>query len=438
MTASTLGLTAIGVMFSMLFLRQPVWLALMICGVIGNFLLSGRFAAELVTGTTVFDTASNYNLSVIPLFILMGEIATQSRMSAELFNAAKVMLGKMRGGLAVATIVASGAFGAVCGSSVATAAAMTRIAMPEMRRAGYEDCFAAASVAAGGTLGILIPPSIILVIYGSIAEQSVPRLFAASMIPGIVLTVLYAITAILLTPREQADRAAAGSTGGTERPMSRLAALREPWQFILLFIVTIGGIYAGIFSPTEAAAVGAFGAIVLGFLGRRLTPGLLVSAIRSSVITSCVLFAIVIGATIFAQFMVQTRLPDLLLDAVHRLGLPPLGVMACIIVIYLIMGCFLEGIGMVLITVPVFLPVVVGLGFDPVWFGVIVVIVVELGLIHPPVGMNLFIIQAQVPDVSILKLYKGIMPFLIAPMVLIVLLIAMPAIALWLPSVLYG
>ena len=432
MTAPSLGLAAIAVMFVLLFLRQPVWLTLVICGVIGNFLLSGRYAAELVTGTSVFDTASNYNLSVIPLFILMGEIATQSRMSAELFNAAKVMLGNLRGGLAVASIAASGAFGAVCGSSVATAAAMTRIAMPEMRRAGYEDGFAAASVAAGGTLGILIPPSIILVIYGSIAEQSVPRLFAASMIPGIVLTVLYAITAILLTPRTQAGTAASGPR------MSRLAALREPWQFIVLFVVTIGGIYAGIFSPTEAAAVGAFGAIVLGFLGRRLTPSLLVYAVRSSVVTSCVLFAIIIGATIFAQFMVQTRLPDLLLGAVHSLGLPPLGVLAAIILIYLVMGCFLEGIGMVLITVPVFLPVVVGLGYDPVWFGVIVVIVVELGLIHPPVGMNLFIIQAQVPDVSIAKLYRGILPFLIAPFVLIILLIAAPALALWLPSVLYG
>lgn len=436
MTAPILGLGAIGAMFAMLFLRQPVWLALVVCGVLGNLVLSGRFAAELVTGTSVFDTASNYNLSVIPLFILMGEIATQSRMSAELFNAAKVMLGRLRGGLAVATIAASGAFGAVCGSSVATAAAMTRISMPEMRRAGYDDGFAAASVAAGGTLGILIPPSIILVIYGSIAEQSVPRLFAASMVPGILLTVLYAITAIILTPRAQSGRATASASASGPAP-SRLAALREPWQFLLLFVVTIGGIYAGVFSPTEAAAVGAFGAIVLGFLRRRLTLGLLAAAVRSSVLTSCVLFAIIIGATIFAQFMVQTRLPDLLLGQVHAFGLPPLGVIAAIIVIYIVMGCFLEGIGMVLITVPVFLPVVVGLGYDPVWFGVIVVLVVELGLIHPPVGMNLFIIQAQVPDVSIVKLYKGILPFLIAPILLIAMLIAVPGIALWLPAVLY-
>jgi tripartite ATP-independent transporter DctM subunit len=433
MTAPMLGLSAIGAMFALLFLRQPVWLALVICGVIGNMLLSGRFAAELVTGTSVFDTASSYNLSVIPLFILMGEIATESRMSAELFRAAKVLLSGMRGGLAVATIGASGAFGAICGSSVATAAAMTRISMPEMRKAGYEDGFAAASVASGGTLGILIPPSIILVIYGSIAEQSVPRLFAASMIPGILLMLLYAITAMIV-----AGRARSGADAAAPAEGSRWAALREPWQFVLLFVVTIGGIYAGVFSPTEAAAVGAFGAILLGVLRRRLTMSSLVAAVRVSVLTSCVLFAIIIGATIFAQFVVQTRLPELMLGAAQDLALAPWAVLTLIIVIYLMMGCFLEGIGMVLITVPVFLPVVTGFGYDPIWFGVIVVIVVELGLMTPPVGMNLFIIQAQVPDVPIVRLYRGIVPFLVAPLLLIVLLFALPGLALWLPEVLYG
>jgi tripartite ATP-independent transporter DctM subunit len=369
----------------------------------------------------------------VPLFILMGEIATHSRMSSELFRAAKVMLSGVRGGLAVATIAASGAFGAVCGSSVATAAAMTRICLPEMRRAGYEDGFAAATVAAGGTLGILIPPSIILVIYGSIAEQSVPRLFAAALVPGILLLVLYGLTAVILAPRVQGAAAEPAGESGA----SRLGALAEAWQFLLLFVVTIGGIYAGLFSPTEAAAVGAFGAILLGFARRRLTVKLLTEAVRTSVITSCVLFAIIIGATIFAQFMVQTRLPDLMLGAFQDLGLAPWGVMTMIIVAYIILGCFLEGIGMVLITVPVFLPVVTGLGYDPVWFGIIVVIVVELGLIHPPVGMNLFIIQAQVPDLSIVKLYRGIVPFLVAPIVLILLLFALPGLALWLPAVLY-
>ena len=430
MTPSLIGLVTVIGLFSLLFLRQPVWLALALCGILGNAALSNLKVASAVAGTSAFDTASNYSLSVIPLFILMGEVATGSRLSAELFQAARIILSGLRGGLAVATIGASGAFGAVCGSSVATAAAMTRIAMPEMRKAGYEDGFAAASIASGGSLGILIPPSIILVIYGAIAEQSVPKLFAASLIPGIVLLLLYMLVALYV----------ASGKAPADRPASlreRIAALRQPWQFIVLFAATIGGIYAGIFSPNEAAAIGAFGAIVLGALGRRLTIDALVRSVRNSVITSCVLFMIIIGATMFANFVVQTKLPTLLLGTAQSLSLSPAAVMALIIAIYILMGCFLEGIGMVLITVPVFLPIVTGYGYDPIWFGVIVVIVVELGLIHPPVGMNLFIIQAQVPDVNIRQLYLGILPFLLAPFALILLLFAWPGLALWLPSVLY-
>ena len=433
MSVPLLGLTAFVAMFVLLFARQPVWLALAACGILGNVALSNVKVAALVAGTSAFDTASSYNLSVVPLFILMGEVASQSRLSAELFRAARVILSGVRGGLAIATIGASGAFGAICGSSVATAATMTRIAMPEMRRAGYEDGFAAASVASGGSLGILIPPSIILVIYGSIAEQSVPKLFAASMVPGIILLLLYAAIALIVAARDP-QRVPADVAASLR---DRVLALREPWQFALLFICTIGGIYAGVFSPNEAAAVGAFGAILLGLATRKLSLAALMSAVRVSVITSCVLFMIIIGATIFANFVVQTRLPDLLLGTARDLQLAPWMVMAAIILIYVVMGCFLEGIGMVLITVPVFLPVVAGYGYDPLWFGVIVVILVELGLITPPVGMNLFIIQAQIRDVSIRRVYAGIVPFLAAPLLLILLLFAVPGLVLWLPRLLY-
>ncbi|MDP2780606.1 TRAP transporter large permease [Devosia sp.] len=433
MSTPILGLVMILIMFGMLALRQPVWLALAACGITGNVVMSNINVAAFVAGTGTFDTASSYGLSVIPLFVLMGEVATSSRLSSELFKSARVVLSGVRGGLSVATIAASGAFGAICGSSVATAATMTRIALPEMREAGYEDGFSAASVAAGGTLGILIPPSIILVIYGSIAEQSVPRLFAASMIPGIVLLLLYAVTALVIAARTPGKVPIDSAASFIER----LSALRGPWQFIVLFTVTIGGIYAGVFSPNEAAAIGAFGAIVLGFLSRRLTLLGLFEAVRASVITSCVLFMIIIGATIFAQFIVQTRLPDLLLNAATAAGMAPWAVMLTIILVYLVMGCFLEGIGMVLITVPVFLPIVIGYGYDPVWFGVVVVVVVELGLITPPVGMNLFIIQAQARDVAIGQLYRGIIPFLVAPVLLLVLLFAMPQLVLWLPDLLY-
>lgn len=433
MSPSTIGLLVILVLFALLFFRIPVWVALAVSGITGITALSNITFASVIAGTSAFDTASNYGLTVVPLFILMGEIATGTKLSAELFKAARIILSGMRGGLAVATIGASGAFGAICGSSIATAATMTRIAMPEMRKAGYEDGFAAASVAAGGSLGILIPPSIILVIYASIAEQSVPRLFAASMIPGIILLLLYIAVALVI---------ARGKSGKVPADISatikeRILALKEPWQFILLFIVTIGGIYAGVFSPNEAAAIGAFGAILLGVIGRRLTMKALIHAVKTSVITSSVLFMIVISASIFSKFVVQTKLPVLLIGVAQTYSLEPWMVMTLIIGIYIIMGCFLEGIGMVLITVPVFLPIIVGFGYDPIWFAVIVVVVVELGLIHPPVGMNLFIIQAQMPDLSIKKLYIGILPFLIAPFILIFLLFLFPSIALWLPSILY-
>lgn len=432
MSAFALGLSGVGLMLVLLMLRQPVWLALGLIGLAGNWALNGMFAAKFTAGTTIFDVASNYNLSVIPLFILMGEIASSSRMSAELFNAARVMLSGLRGGLSVASIAASGAFGAICGSSVATAASMTRIAMPEMGKAGYDQSYSAASIAAGGSLGILIPPSIILVIYGSITETSVARLFAASMIPGLLLLLLYVAVALWIARRSDSVPVEAAASFA-----DRMAALRGPWQFVLLFAVTIGGIYAGFFSPTEAASIGAFGAIVLGFLKRSLTLEALSHAVKSSVLVSCALFMIIIGATLFANFVVQTRLPDTLLALAQAAELNAWVVMGLIVVIYLVLGCFLEGIGMVLITVPVFLPVVVGYGFDPIWFGVLVAVLVELGLITPPVGMNLFIIRAQVADLKMHALYRGILPFLLAPVVLVLLMFLMPSLALWLPSVLY-
>ncbi|MBD8892192.1 TRAP transporter large permease [Roseibium litorale] len=433
MSASLIGLIVVLSLFGILFLRIPVWLALLLCGIAGNTIISRFSVAASITGTNAFDTASSYGLSVIPLFILMGEVATNSRLSAELFKAARVILSGIPGGLAVATIGASGAFGAVCGSSVATAATMTRISLPEMRAAGYDDGLATASVAAGGSLGILIPPSIILVIYAAIAEQPLPQLFAAALIPGVLLMVLYILIALFVA-RGKKDNVPVDPPASLKQ---RLLALKDPWQFLLLFTATIGGIYAGVFSPNEAAAVGAFGAILLGFAGRSLTWRALFHALKVTVITSCVLFTIIIGATVFANFIVQTKLPNLLLDGAQALHLTPVAVMALIIVLYILMGCFLEGIGMVLITVPVFLPVIMNLGYDPIWFAIIVVIVVELGLIHPPVGMNLFIIQAQAPDIKIKQLYVAILPFLLAPFGLILLLFAFPELALWLPSVLY-
>lgn len=433
MSPAILGLLFLAGMFGLLFLRVPVWLALALTGIGGNIVLSNLSVAQFMAGSTAFDMSSKYGLSVIPMFILMGEIATSSRLSAELFTAARVCLSGLRGGLSIATIVASGAFGAISGSSVATAATMTRIALPEMRKAEYQEGFAAASVAAGGTLGILIPPSIILIIYGAIAEQSVPKLFAASMLPGITLLLLYICVALVLAYRNR-------DLVPTDQPATfgeRIKAALKPWQFVLLFVVTIGGIYAGVFSPNEAAGIGSFGAILLGFLDGRLNFAGVVRSLRATALTTAALFMIVIGATMFANFVVQTRLPNLLISTTEALELTPLMVMTIIVLLYIVLGCFLEGIGMVLITVPVFLPVIAGYGYDPLWFGILVVIVVEMGLITPPVGMNIFIIQAQAPDVNLGQLYRGIAPFLIAPLVLIIILFLFPQIVLWLPGLLY-
>ena len=422
MSPSLIGAAGVAVLFTLLLLRVPVWISLVLVGFFGNVLVNGWAAAFALAGTAPFDVASSYTLSVVPLFILMGEVASESRLSGELFKAARVILSGFRGGLAVATLVASALFGAVSGSSLANAATMTRMALPELRKAGYDDGLATGCIAAGGSTDILIPPSIILVIYAAIAELSVPKLLAAGLMPGLVLTLLYIMVAlgvVALRPHY-----APGRESFSLR--QRFAALREPWQFVALFVVTIGGIYAGIFSPTEAASIGAFGAILLGVLGRRMSWRDLVRAIESTVIVSGVLFVIVIGANLFSFFIVQTHLPDLLLDGARAFNLSGLQVMILIILGYIVMGCFLEGIGMVLITVPVFQPIIMKYGYDPIWFAIIVVIMVEVGLIHPPVGMNLFVIQAQAPDVRITAIYRGIIPFLVAPLVLIVLLFIFP------------
>ncbi len=434
MTPAAVGALGVFILIAILLLRVPVWIALMLVGFFGNAVALGWPGAFALAGTAPFDVATSYTLSVVPLFILMGEVASESRLSAALFSAARVVLSGFRSGLATATITASAFFGAVSGSSLANAATMTRIALPEMRKAGYDPGLATGSLAAGGSLGILIPPSIILVIYAAISELSVARLFAAGLIPGILLTLLYIGVAMAIgyARPERAPDAPPFSL------RERLAAMRQPWQFIVLFIVTIGGIYAGVFSPTEAAAIGAFGAIVLGFLSRRMGFRELLRAVENSVIVSGLLFVIVMGANLFSFFIVQTHLPEFLIDSANSLGLSPLTVMLLIIVCYLVLGCFLEGIGMVLITVPVFLPLVMKFGYDPIWFGILLVIMIEVGLLTPPVGMNLFVIQAQAPDLRISAIYRGVIPFLFAPAVLVLLLFQFPQLALWLPRLLYG
>jgi len=373
------------------------------------------------------ELASAYGLSVVPLFMLMGALATTAGLSRDLFYGANVLFRRTRGALAMAAIAASAAFGAVCGSSVATAATLGRVSIPEMLKAGYSHQLAAGAVAAGGTLGILIPPSLILMIYAIIAQQSVSKLFAAALVPGLVLTALY-IVVVQVMVRLKPEHAPA-----VEAPAGSARALLKVWHVALLFVVTLGGIYFGYFSPTEAAAIGAIGALLLGFLLRRLELGQAANAFVETVRTTSALTLIVMASTLFSYFVVQTRIAKNIVDLLASSGLSPTIVMLLIVVFYIVLGCFLEGIGMVLVTVPILLPVVLANGFDPVWFGVMLVIVVEIGLIHPPVGMNLFVIRAQAPEIDIRAMYLGVIPFLFAPLVLIALLIAWPEIALWLP-----
>ncbi len=434
MSDSAIGALGVLALFSMLFFRVPVWIALTLVGFVGNSIMSGVMPTLALAGTVPFDVGASYNLSVLPLFILMGEVASVTGLSSDLFKAARVALAGIRGGLAIGSLAASACFGAVCGSSLAVAATMTRIALPDMRKAGYDPGLAAAALAAGGSLGILIPPSIILVIYAAISEQSVPRLFAAGLVPGLVLTALYMLVVVIVS-QVRKDYAPAG---GTASLRERLGAMLAPWQFLALFGITIGGIYAGIFSPTEAASVGAFGAIMLGVIGRRLNMAALLHSIEETVKTCGLLFVIIFGANLFSFFMVQTQLPNMLANGAEALNLSGPVVMTLIIIAYIFFGCFLEAIGMMLITVPVFLPLVTHFGYDPVWFGIIVVIVAEVGLIHPPVGLNLFVIQAHAPDIKITSIYRGIVPFLFAPLILIVLMFWFPQIALWLPKLFYG
>ncbi len=434
MTVQTIGLIGMGVLVSLIFLRVPVGVAMGLVGLCGYAAVDGWGKAFTVFGQVPFDVATNYSLSVVPMFVFMGELATQSGMSSQLYRAAKAIFAGSRGSQAFATIGACAGFGAVCGSSLATAATMTRIAIPEMRRSGYDDRISSGSVAAGGSLGILLPPSIVFVIYSIISQQSVQKMFAAGLIPGLILAGLYMLVALvtLAIKPSWAPQEPAASV------KDRLKDMLLAWEIALLFGISIGGLYAGWFSPTEAAGVGAFTAFVLGTMRRGLPPAVLWRCFMDTIRTTCLLFVIVMSAFIFSYFVVQTQLPGVLVTWVHGWNITPVELIIILIVFYIVMGCFLDGGGMILITVPVFLPLVAEYGFDPVWFGVMLVVTVEMGLIHPPVGMNIFVIQARAPDIPILRIYQGIIPFLFAPLILLVLLIAVPQIALWLPTVLYG
>jgi len=432
-SAQAVGVVGFVVMVALIFLRMPVAVALGLTGVAGYAALNGWTQSLLVLSRVPLSFASAYDLSVVPLFVLMGAVAARSGMASELFQSINTLFSGRRGTLATATVGACAALGAVSGSSVAMVATMSHVAVPEMRRAGYDERLALGAVVAGGTLGILIPPSVMLIFYGLVAVQSIPKLFAAGLVPGLVLAALQigvVKMATLLAPHW-----APASAPAPWR--ARVRASLGMWKLVVIFLLSIGGIYAGWFSPTEAAAVGTFATIVVARLASRMSLAELVAAVVESSRTTAMLFFILLGAIMFSYFIVQTQIATSLASWVVSLHLPRLSVMLIVVLFYVLLGSFLESLTMILITVPVFAPLAQGLGYDLVWFGVLLVVLIEVGLIHPPMGMNLFVLQAQVPDAKLGQMYLGSAMFLLANAVLIVLLFAFPEIALWLPRVLY-
>ena len=428
----TEALVGLGLMIVLALLRIPIAIAMGVVGFLGvAYLRDWNFApAMAMVETKVYETGRNYTLSVIPLFILMGNFVTRAGMSRELFSAAYAFVGHMRGGLAMATIVACAGFGAICGSSIATAATMAKVAYPSMRELGYSDRLSTGAIAAGGTLGILIPPSTLMVIYGVMTETNIGKMFAAGILPGILATFLLCLAVQWVVFRDPAS----GPRGERSTWRERLDAAKGVWAVALLFVIVMGGIYGGVFTATEGAGIGAFGALCIALARRALSWKTFFDALVESGRTTAMLFAILTGALMFADFVNYTTMPNDLRTLVTTLNLSPIMVIAAICVIYVLLGTAMEELSMILLTVPVFFPLVVHLGFDPIWFGILVVVVVEIGLISPPVGMNLFVLNALLPQVSTPTLFRGVLPFVVADVVRLGILIAFPAISLWLPS----
>ncbi len=430
MTEALLGL---GAMMLLALAGLPIAFAMGLVGFFGLAIVRGWNPALASAGTLMYETGFSYTLSVVPLFILMGNFVSRAGLSQELFRAAYAFIGHWRGGLAMSTIVACAGFGSICGSSIATAATMARVAYPSMRQFGYSDALACGAIASGGTLGILIPPSVIMVIYALMTEVNIGAMFAAGLIPGVLATLLLMAAVAWQTWRDPKS----GPRGERTPWPERLRALQGVWGVIVLFVVVMGGIYGGVFTATEGASIGAFGAFVFALARRALTWRTLVEVLVESSRTTAMLFGILIGALIFANFVNFTSMPDDLKNFVSQFQVHPMAVIVAICAIYVLLGTAMEELSMILLTVPVLFPLVVHLGFDPIWFGILVVVVVEIGLISPPVGMNLFVLRTLLPHVSTMTLYRGVAPFVVADVIRLAILIAFPVISTWLPGVLF-
>ncbi|MCW5690050.1 MAG: TRAP transporter large permease [Pseudolabrys sp.] len=430
---STDAVAAIGfiALFALMMLRVPVGIAMGTVGVLGFGYVVGDIGPALkILAQSPIRTATDAEFAVIPLFLLMGAFASSSGMSRELFRASNTFLGHFRGGLGIATIAACGGFAAICGSSVATAATFSKVAYPEMRQYGYPQSFATGVIAAGGSLGIMIPPSTVFAVYGLITEQDIGKLFIAGVVPGILAIGMYILTINIIALVRPGFLPKAPRHSWAERR----AALRDIWAVVLLFFFIIGGLYAGVFTATEAAGMGAAGAFIIAVLRRKLSREEFMRSLIESLRTSASVFTILIGALIFGYFLTVTQVPQRLTEFLTGLGLGPYGVLVLIMLMYLVLGCIMDAMAMIILTIPIVFPVIKALGFDPIWFGVIIVMTVELGLIHPPVGMNVFVIKSVIKDVKLSTVFKGVMPFVVTDIIRLAILIAFPILATWLPS----
>ena len=440
MSSVEIGLVSFPILIGLIFLRMPIGLSMLLIGFLGTWIVTGTERPILAQLKNLpFDTFSSYSLSIVPLFLLMGQFATRGGLSRALFRASETWLGHHKGGVAMAAVGACGAFGAICGSSLATASTMGQVALPELRRFGYSGALATGCVSAGGTLGILIPPSVVLVIYAILTEQNIARLFVAAFVPGVLAAIGYILTIsvyVRLFPE------AAGLREPSPFP-ERWRALLQVWPVLAIFVLVIGGIYLGWFTPTEAAAVGAAGTGLVAYANGGLTWAGLREAMLETAVATGMIFFILLGAAVFNGFLAFSQLPQEAATAVAESGLSPWFVLCLMLFCYLIFGCVMESLSMILLTVPIFFPIMMALDFGlspehtALWFGILVLIVVEVGLITPPVGMNLFIINSLSRDVPISATYRGAMPFIVCDFIRVCLLILFPGITLWLVTIMF-
>jgi len=431
MSFTMIGLLGLILLFVLIFFRMPVGFAMIITGVAGFSAIVNPDAAFSMMTNNLVDIFGSYSLTVIPLFILMGQVAFHAGISSRLFKAAYKWIGHWPGGMAIASIGACAGFSAICGSTNATAATMAAVTIPEMKKYNYSDAISTGVVAAAGSLGILIPPSVIFIIYGILTEQSIGELFMAGVLPGIILTLLFSFVVVIWSILRP-DSAPRGDKADMSERMRSLVGVGET---IVLFILVMGGLFAGFFTPTEAGAVGAFGTIVLALIKRSITFNQLILSLMETTKISCMILTIVAGATILGRFLAITQIPFNIADWVGGLSLPSWAIISIIILIYMIGGCFIDALALIMLTVPIFYPVVTSLGYSPVWFGVVIVLVTQIGVITPPVGINVYVVRSVATDVSLGTIFKGVLPLLAAIIIATFLLIVFPDIALYLPKI---